>query len=75
MSNDAPRPASAPLTVADRRARLEDLAAWGVDLSLSWAQLGKSPAERLDEWVAMHAFAEAAARARAAGHVHPLRTA
>jgi len=41
----------------------------GVDLSLSWAQLGKSPAQRLDEWVAMHDFAEAAARARARGQV------
>ncbi len=69
MSSAAPTPAGPLMAAEDRRARLEELAAWGVDLSLSWAQLGKSPAQRLDEWVAMHAFAEAAAGARARGQV------
>jgi len=60
-----------PLTPEQRAIRLRELAAWGVDLSLSSVQMGKSPDECLDEWLAMRAFAEAAAQARATGRVYP----
>lgn len=62
-----------PLTPVQREARLRELAEWGVDLSLSYAQLHKSPDERLDEWLAMYAFAQEATRARAAGRIFPRR--
>jgi len=60
-----------PLTPEQRAVRLRELAVWGVDLSLSSVQMGKSPDECLDEWLAMRAFAAAAADARAAGRVYP----
>lgn len=46
-----------PLTDAERAERLCELAAWGVDLSLIWAGLDKSPTQRLEEWAAFQAFA------------------
>jgi hypothetical protein len=62
-----------PLTPAERTARLRELAAWGVDLSLSSDQLGRSPTERLEEWLAFRAFVEAGQRAVTEGRVAPHR--
>lgn len=62
-----------PLTAAQRAERLRQLAAWGVDLSLSSAQLGKSPSVCLQEWLAFRAFVEAAQHAVGAGRVRPHR--
>jgi hypothetical protein len=62
-----------PLTADQRAERLRQLAAWGVDLSLSSAQLGKSPSTCLQEWLAFRSFVEAAQHAVGAGHVRPHR--
>jgi hypothetical protein len=57
------------LTGEARAARLRELAAWGVDLSLISTQMGKSPAQYLEEWLAFRAFIEAGQRALAEGHI------
>ncbi len=62
-----------PLTPEQRKARLRELAGWGVDLSLSSVQIGKTPAECLEEWQAFYEFAEAARRAVSEGRVYPHR--
>ncbi len=63
-----------PLTPEQRRVRLRELADWGVDLSLSSALLGKSPTERVEDWIAFHSFTEelqrAVAGARTRRHDH-----
>lgn len=63
-----------PLTPEERRARLRELAAWGVDLSLVSAYLHRSPTECLEEWRAFRHFADEIERAVDAGRVYPLPT-
>ncbi len=61
-----------PLTDAERAVRLRELADWGVDLSLIWAGLDKSPTQRLEEWVAFQAFAADLRHAMEASQADPL---
>lgn len=46
-----------PLTDEQRAVRLRELAAYGIDLSLIWAGLDKSPTQRFDDWIAFQSFA------------------
>jgi hypothetical protein len=62
-----------PLTAEQRAERLRQLATWGVDLSLSSAQLGKSPSALLQEWLAFRSFVDAAQREVREGRVRPHR--
>jgi len=59
-----------PLTSEQREVRLRELAEWGVDLSLSSALLGKSPTERVEDWIAFHSFAEELQRAVVGARIH-----
>ncbi len=62
-----------PLTPEQRKVRLRELAEWGVDLSLSSVQIGKTPAERLEEWQEFYQLAEMGKRAMAEGRIYPHR--
>jgi len=63
-----------PLTPEQRRVRLRELADWGVDLSLSSVQIGKTPAECLKEWQEFYQLAEMGKRAIVEGRVYPHQT-
>ncbi len=54
---------SEPLTPAQTRRRLEELRAWGVDLSLVRYNLGLTPTQRIEEALRMRAAAEELRRA------------
>lgn len=47
-----------PLTNEQRAARLRELAAYGIDLSLIWAGLDKSPTQRFENWAAFQSFVD-----------------
>jgi hypothetical protein len=52
-----------PLSPQETEARLRELEAWGVDLSLVWASLQQSPTERLEHMLGMLAFTQEMQRA------------
>jgi hypothetical protein len=52
-----------PLSPEQTEARLRELEAWGVDLSLVWASLQQSPTERLNHMLGMLAFTQEMQRA------------
>ena len=52
-----------PLSPEQTEARLRELEAWGVDLSLVWASLQQSPTERLDHMLGVLAFSQELQRA------------
>jgi hypothetical protein len=47
-----------PLSPQETEARLRELEAWGVDLSLVWASLQQSPTERLEHMLGVLAFSQ-----------------
>ena len=52
-----------PLSPEQTEARLRELEAWGVDLSLVWASLQQSPNQRLDRMLGVLAFSQELQRA------------
>jgi hypothetical protein len=52
-----------PLSPEQTEARLRELEAWGVDLSLVWASLQQSPTERLAHMLGVLAFSQELQRA------------
>ena len=63
-----------PLTPEETRKRLEELEAWGVDLSLVRASLAETPTERIMNMISMLEFSEALQQAYANQvlHANPL---
>jgi hypothetical protein len=52
-----------PLTPEETEVRLRELEEWGVDLSLVWASLQKTPAQRLKHMLDVLRFAQQVQRA------------
>jgi hypothetical protein len=52
-----------PLSPEQTEVRLRELEAWGVDLSLVWASLQQSPAQRLARMLGVLAFTQELQRA------------